>query len=144
MAIEIKTEIKIKASPTKVWNLLTDIDNYSSWNPFIKSIQGKLEVGNQITVRIEPPEASGMTFKPNILAFDETKELRWLGKFFVRGLFDGEHKFEIIDNKNGTVKFVQSEKFKGLLVPLFRNQLENNTKSGFELMNNKLKELAEQ
>ncbi len=36
------------------------------------------------------------------------------------------------------------EKFKGILVSLFKKQLDNNTKRGFEEMNKKLKELAEQ
>ena len=60
-----------------------------------------------------------------------------------KGLFDGEHKFELIDNGDGTTTFLHSEKFKGLLVGLFKNQLENNTKKGFELMNASLKNYIE-
>ena len=144
MAKEIKTEILINATPEKVWSILTDFDNYPNWNPFIKSIKGDVKVGNKITVRIEPPEAKGMTFKPKVLSFDQNKEFRWIGKLLFKGLFDGEHKFELIDNGNGTTTFRQSEKFKGIFVPLFKKQLDNNTKNGFEEMNNKLKELAEQ
>jgi hypothetical protein len=62
----------------------------------------------------------------------------------VKGLFDGEHKFELIDNKNGTTTFIQSEKFNGILVPLFNKMLNNNTTKGFKMMNEKLKQLAEQ
>jgi hypothetical protein len=39
--------------------------------------------------------------------------------------------------------FKQSEIFKGILVPFFKKMIENNTKKGFEAMNQKLKELAE-
>jgi hypothetical protein len=39
---------------------------------------------------------------------------------------------------------VQSENFIGLLVPVFKKQLNDSTRPGFELMNKKLKELAEQ
>ena len=52
--------------------------------------------------------------------------------------------FELIDNKNGTTTFIQSEKFKGILVPLFKKMLDYNTVNGFNAMNKKLKELAEQ
>lgn len=144
MAKEIKTEILINATTGKVWSILTNFDNFPNWNPFIKSIKGDVKVGNKITVKIEPPEAKGMTFKPKILTFETNKELKWLGHLLFAGLFDGEHKFELIDNGNGTTTFRQSEKFKGILVPLFKKQLDNNTKKGFEEMNNKLKELAEQ
>lgn len=144
MVKEIKTEILINTTPEKVWAILTDFENYPNWNPFIKSIKGEVNVGKVITVRIEPSEAKGMTFKPEILTFKTNKELSWLGHLFFAGIFDGENKFEIIDNGNGTTTFRQSEIFRGILVPLFKKQLDNNTKEGFEEMNKKLKELSEQ
>ena len=143
MAKEIKTEIKINATPEKVWEILTNFESYPNWNPFIKSIIGQVKVDNTITVRIEPPKAKGMTFKPKVLAFETNKEFSWLGKLLFTGLFHGEHKFELIDNGNGSTTFKQSELFKGLLAPLFAKQLDTNTKNGFELMNKKLKELTE-
>jgi hypothetical protein len=143
MAKEIKTEILINATPEKVWTILTNFDNYPNWNPFIKSIKGEVKVGKKITVRIEPPNAKGMTFKPRVLVFIANKELRWLGHLLFAGLFDGEHKFELVDNGNGTTTFIQSEKFKGILEPLFKKTININTKNGFALMNEKLKERAE-
>lgn len=140
---EIKTEILINASPEKVWAILTNFENYPQWNPFIKSIQGNPIVGEKIIARIEPPEANGMTFKPKVLVFEENKKFSWLGHLLFTGLFDGEHIFELIDNGNGTTTFIQREKFKGILVPLFKKQLDNNTTQGFNEMNQKLKELAE-
>jgi len=144
MAKEIKTEIIIHATPAKVWSILTNFDNYPNWNPFIKSIKGDVKVGNKITASIEAPESKRMTFKPKVLTFEVNKELSWLGHLLFTGIFDGEHKFELLDNGNGTTTFRQSEKFKGILVPFFKKQLDNNTRKGFEEMNYKLKELAEQ
>lgn len=122
---------------------LTDFQNLRTWNPFIKSITGEAKAGSQITVSIAPPDGKGMTFKPTVLAFVPNKEFRWLGKLLFKGLFDGEHKFELIDNGNGTTTFLHSVKFKGLLVGLFKNQLQNNTKKGFELMNASFKNYIE-
>lgn len=144
MAKEIKTQIVIKASPERVWAVLTNFEKYADWNPFIKSIKGNIKVGSKIIARLEPPNAKGMTFKPKVLAFDSQKEFRWLGHLLFPGLFDGEHKFELVDNQNGTTTFIQSEKFKGILVPLFKKMLDTNTVNGFNLMNQKLKELSEQ
>lgn len=144
MAKEIKTDILINATLDKVWAILTNFDNYSAWNPFIKSIKGEVKVGNTITVRLEPPEAQGMTFKPKVLAFEANKEFRWLGHMLIPGIFDGEHKFSLTDNGNGTTTFTQSEKFKGILVLLLKKMLDGNTRNGFILMNKRLKELAEQ
>lgn len=102
-----------------------------------------MNIGNKIKVKIEPPEAKAMTFKPHVTAFETNKLMSWLGVLLFRGLFDGEHKFELIDNQDGTTTFIQSENFIGILVPLFAKQLDNSTKNGFIEMNKKLKELAE-
>jgi len=144
MAKEIKTEILIKATPAEVWKVFTNFDNYPNWNPFMTSLKGKVLVGNRIVVRLEPPGAKGMTFNPRVLTFKPNRELRWLGHLLFPGLFDGEHKFELIDNGDGTTTFNQSERFKGILVPLFKKMLDENTMNGFNLMNQKVKELAEQ
>jgi len=70
------------------------------------------------------------------------RDLSWLGHLIIPGLFDGEHTFRLDDNHNGTTTFIHSENFSGLLVPLFRKMLEENTREGFIQMNNKLKELV--
>ncbi len=143
MAKELITEIKIKANPAQVWAVLTDFSSYPTWNPFIKSLTGDVTVGNTIMARLEPPKASGMTFKPKVLEFEANKKFVWLGHLFIKGLFDGEHSFELIDNLDGTTTFIQSEKFEGVLLPLFKKMLDVNTKEGFELMNKALQARVE-
>lgn len=143
MAKQIETSIVINAPAKLVWEILTDFEQYPQWNPFIKSIKGDVKVGSKIVARIEPPGAQGMTFKPKVLAFTPEKEFRWLGNLIIPGLFDGEHSFILRANENKTTTLIQSEKFKGILVPLFRKMLDNNTIQGFQQMNEKLKERAE-
>jgi len=143
MVHSLSTEIAINASPDKVWNALTDFESYPTWNPFIKSISGILTVGQRLVVRLEPPGASGMTFKPKVTNVEVNKRFSWLGHLLVPGLFDGEHIFELSGDGNGGTRFVQRENFNGILIPLLRKMIDNNTKQGFESMNQKLKTLAE-
>ncbi len=143
MAKEISSQIIIRSTSEKIWAVLTDFGNYPQWNPFIRRIEGNVAVGNKIIARIEPPGAKGMTFKPMVLSFDRNKKFSWLGHLWFPGLFDGEHIFEIVENKDGTCTFIQREKFKGILVPLFSKMLDINTKQGFEQMNEKIKERVE-
>ena len=58
------------------------------------------------------------------------------------GLFDGEHYFKIEPLEDGKVRFIQGEKFTGVLVP-FMGGLIDNAKIGFDEMNIALKEKAE-
>lgn len=134
----IKTTTTINATPQKVWQVLTNFAQYPSWNPFLKSIRGQMQVGSKITIN-----AGGTTFKPTVLVYKPHKELRWLGSLFMKGIFDGEHSFTIHDNGNGTVTFKHEEQFNGLLVGLMAKKLDNEVKQGFEQMNARLKALAE-
>ncbi len=51
---EIYTEIEINASASVVWNIITNFDDFSRWNPFIRKISGKLQEGAQIEAFIKP------------------------------------------------------------------------------------------
>lgn len=139
MKKEIKTQIIIEATPSRVWEVLTNFGHYPNWNPFIKSVQGEVKAGEKIIVRLEPPGAKGMTFKPKVLAFNTNKEFKWIGHLFFPGLFDGEHRFELIDNGNGSTTFIQAEKFKGILVRMLSKMLDGSTLDGFKAMNEQLK-----
>ena len=68
------------------------------------------------------------------------EELRWLGRLILPGIFDGEHFFRIEPLDLGLrAKFIQAERFTGLLVPLLRKSLDRGTREGFEAMNQAFK-----
>jgi hypothetical protein len=139
----LQSEIGIAASPARVWEVLTDTAAMPGWNPFIKSLRGDLREGSQVTVRLEPPGGFGMTFKPRILRADPNRELRWLGRLLMPGLFDGEHYFVLEPREAGT-HFVQGEVFRGALTPVMGAiGAYKSTLAGFEEMNESLKRRAE-
>ena len=139
----VYSEITINASPEKVWKIFTDFDAYSTWNPFIRSFKGKPAVGDHVEARLQVPGKKAMTFKPVVLQYQPNKELRWIGKFMVSRVFDGEHTFKLRDNGDGTTTFIQYENFRGILIPFMTKMLDEQTLSGFKLMNEKLKERVE-
>jgi hypothetical protein len=139
----LHTVIEINAEPERVWSILADFARYPEWNPFIRSIQGELKQGARLEVRIQPSGTKGMTFRPSVQAVNTGYELRWLGHFMFPGIFDGEHSFVIESIAAGRVRLLQSERFSGILVPLFKGGLNRDTKRGFEEMNLALKVRAE-
>ena len=139
---QLRSEVEIAAPAERVWDVLVDFDAYPEWNPFIRTIQGACEPGARLTVRIEPPGARGMTFKPTVLRVEPGRELAWLGRVLVAGVFDGEHTFTIEQLDGGRSRLVQSERFSGLLVPVFAKTLQA-TEGGFEAMNAALKTRSE-
>jgi len=104
---------------------------------------GEIKVGSKLKVFIHPPQSKGMMIQPNVVKVDVNRELRWLGRLYLPWLFDGAHALHIEPLADETVRFVQTEKFTGLLVP-FGSRLLSNTLKGFEEMNKALKHRAEQ
>src|SRR5215211_770025 len=86
-----------------------------------------------------PPHGS----HPTVLAAAPAQELRWLGQLGVPGLFDGEHGFRIESMGTNRVRFIQDERFSGLLAPLVLHVIGRSTRQGFEAMNVALKARAE-
>jgi hypothetical protein len=139
---EISTGIEISAPPERVWAILADTARWGEWNPFIPTVEGALAVGERLKVRIKPPGGPGMTFRPKLLKVDPARELRWLGSLLVPGVLDGEHAFELARLGAAATQFRQSERFSGMLVPLFAGAL-GKAEAGFRAMNEALKARAE-
>jgi hypothetical protein len=140
---ELHSQIEIAAPAERVWQVLTDFAAYPEWNPFIRRVNGRPEVDEQLVVRMRPSGTKGMTFRPIVMKVELNRQLRWLGHLLVPGLFDGEHIFEIEELDRDRVLFTQREVFKGLLVPLLARSLDRDTQRGFEEMNRALREKAE-
>jgi hypothetical protein len=138
LSLKITTHIDIHATPEQVWQVLTDFKLYESWNPFIRKIEGKLNVGEKLKIRIHPTKQKAMEFKPTLLEAKNAQSLSWLGHFLIPGLLDGNHRFELYSQENGKTYLVHSERFSGVLVPMMHNNLKS-IKKDFEYMNHALK-----
>ena len=133
---EIKTERTINASMTEVMKVLLDSGTYQEWNPFVSKVEGSFDEDQFIKITVSPPNSSKMIFKPKVLKVSEN-EIRWKGKLFIEGMFDGEHYFKLIPISENRTRIIHGEVFSGFLVPLFSGTLKN-TEKGFELMNEAL------
>ena len=138
----IETGTDIAAPRWRVWQVLTDVDRYPAWNPFVTSVDGVLREGGKLRVRIEPPGRRAVTFEPTVVALAQERELRWRGRLLVPGLLDGEHAFRL-EERAGGCRFRQTERFLGVLVPLLGAGLLEATRRGLEAMNAALKARAE-
>lgn len=136
--MKLETSIMIDAPVTQVWEVFDDFKKYPEWNPFVLAIDGEVAKNEQIAITL-----ATMNFKPTVLKFDEASELRWLGKLWMKGIFDGEHYFQFKAIDENRTQFIHGELFKGILVPLMRKQLNGSIKKGFEEMNQALKTRAE-
>jgi hypothetical protein len=143
MSATLATEIHIDAPPQRVWQVLQDLDAYREWNPFVVEATGRAQVGERLTLRLQPVVGRATTVRPTVLEVREGALLRWLGRFGIPGILDADHRF-VLEASDGGTRLVQEEDFRGLLVPFVRRTLERGTRPAFVLMNEALKQRAEQ
>ena len=137
----IEHTVDIQAPAATVWQILTDIDQYAEWNPFMTRLSGRLALGERLTLSVRPGTRT-MTFRPTVLGFEDGALIRWRGRLGMPGLFDGEHELRLEPSPDGGTRFVQRESFTGLLVPMMPRVLAE-TATGFAAMNVALRDRAE-
>jgi hypothetical protein len=140
---ELHTDIEIQASPEKVWQILTDLDKWPDWNPFITRAIGKAQLGEKVDITAgSGPKA--MVLHCTVTNAEPNRELAWKYHVGLPMLFQGEHSMSIEPLGENRVRFVDREVCNGLLVPLQAKNIDTNSKRGFEAMDQALKARAEQ
>jgi hypothetical protein len=136
---EILTTVEIDAPPSAVWDVLVDFAQYDQWNPTL-DVTGRPEEGTRISIVLTLPDRKPQAFRPKVLVADEPRELRWRGRLFVPGLYDGEHRFvlEALDGGERT-RLTHAETFRGVLVGFINRRIGDDIERGFERMNEALR-----
>lgn len=147
---ELQSSIEINASPAEVWQVLTDFKNYPHWSQFVQKIAREkkdaktVKEGEYLQITVKSPNEEPMDFNPQVLVYDEAKELRWKGNIAgMNFLFSGEHYFMLEQTANNKTLLIHGELFDGMLLPLLKERLFENTPAGFELFNLAIKRQAE-
>lgn len=137
----IQTEIIINAPKEKVWQVLTDFQNYSTWNSFIVSIEGEAKEGTKLknTMILEGDKN---IFKPKILKVIPNEYLEWLGKAPL-GVFKGKHYFKLESINANQTKLTHGEHFSGWLRGMIMKKIGKATQEAFIQMNKDLKKVVE-
>jgi len=139
----IETNIIVDSNPNKIWSILTKFEEYELWNPFMTKVVGNAILGSKIEVNIKTISGKQRTYFPIITKCEINRELRWKGKSFLPGIFDGERIFVIEETNNNRVSFLHKEVFKGLGVKLVGDKLDQDLRESFVIMNKALKARAE-
>jgi hypothetical protein len=137
---EYHTEIKINAPIEKVWDLLTDFDNYPKWNPLIGWVEGRIEEGETLEMLVKP---FNKNFRAVVQKVKKPFSFSWKGKRGARWIINSEHyyKLDAIDNTSTLLK--HGEIFKGAGTMFVGKYIIDKIDDAFEKHNMKVKEILE-
>jgi carbon monoxide dehydrogenase subunit G len=100
--MKVVAEANINETVERVWDIFFDFATYQQWNPFIKSITGKLAVDSTIHVKL----ANSDEFKAKITKLLPEKEFEFKRKGIIPLIYTETHTFLVIDSPGSrTVTF---------------------------------------
>jgi uncharacterized protein YndB with AHSA1/START domain len=111
---------RIQAPPETVWELLTRADGMVRWNSTLTNIEGEIQLGGTVKMRV--PEAPGQTFTIKVVRFVPNKEMEWRQGTPV--IFLGVRTYQVTPTPEGTAAdFQMTETFAGILLPVLARRL---------------------
>jgi len=128
----------IKATPEKVWQILTDASSYPAWDKSMDHIEGRLALGEKVKFFTKLSERA---FPLTVTAFEPARKLVLTGGLPL-GLFKSERTHSLVPTGQGQTRFHTEEIFSGLLLPVFGRNLPDLTEN-FEGFVAALKKQAE-
>jgi len=140
----LDTWVDIDAPQARVWQALSDVDAYPRWNPFIVQAEGEVRAGAVLAITMHIPAKGLQRYRVTVTDLQAPSVFGWLGHFHVRGLIDGDHRFELVARAGGGVRLRQHEVFRGLMVPMvWRGFIQRHLLPSFEALNQNLKAYCE-
>lgn len=140
---ENRNEIELKAPAEQVWQLLTDLEKFSEWNPLLYRGLGKVEPGEIIEVSAKTA-SKDMKFICRVTEVEPYHKFAWKFHVIHPFLFRGLHIFQLESIDERTTKFIDREQCEGVLLPVQAKDLETNGLSAMIEMGNALKKRVEQ
>ena len=98
----------------------------------------------RLKIHLHTLTGKNRTYRPTVTKVEPNRELRWYGKSFIPGIFNGERIFILEPLKTNHVRFVHREIFTGLGAALAGDRLDKDMYQSFVEMNNAFKEKVEQ
>ena len=117
LSYAVKT--RIQAPPAALWAKLTDAAGFPSWNSTVERIEGRIALGERLTIRV--PIAPGRAFRPKVVEVVPERRMVWRDGFFP--MFQGTRAFTLAPERDGTTTFTMVEVFRGLMLPMIKRAL---------------------
>ncbi len=143
MRREYRTHVDISARAERVWEVLTDLESYKNWNPFILRARGRLREGSAIKIQFRLHNGLVIPAKPRIIKVEPCSRISWEGWLVTPRLLGGEHRFLLREMPQGVTRLTQREIYGGILLPWVWWHLKRDAEKGFHAMNQALKNRVE-
>ena len=117
--IECSAAIDIRATPRRIWSLLTSAADFPRWNSTVIRITGTIAEGERLA--LEVAAAPGRTFRPRVTRIEPEKLMVWSDGF--APMFKGVRTFALAPAGDGRTAFSMVEVLSGVMLPMIKGSL---------------------
>lgn len=106
--------ISIQSTKTIIWNLLTSVTNFPTWNSTIISMEGTIKEGEKI--KLKSTTDPSRTFNLTVQSIRPEQEMIWSDG--MAPFFKGVRTYQLTENSDGSIAFYMHEKLAGIMFAL--------------------------
>ena len=141
--LEVQTErIRIEAPVDFVWDVLTNVEKYGSWNPFTPHARTDFNIGSpaHLLVRMGPTK---MRITETVCAFEYPRLIAWTKAFGARWLLVAVREQHLEPVSESSCHYHNTDRLTGMLAPLVFLCFGGYMRRGFTRVGEGLRHYAE-
>jgi uncharacterized protein YndB with AHSA1/START domain len=143
MPFAIDHTVEIDACAAEVWSVITDLDAYGEWNPFVVACRSTLVVGDPIDMKVRLFESFTQKQRETILEHEPGKRLAYGVAGLPLGALSSLRSHEVHTLDANRTRYRSHFELDGWLAPLVQALLGTRLRKGFDGMTRALADRAQ-
>lgn len=144
MSFVIDRRAEVDAPASVVWQVLTDLDGYGKWNPFVPECRSTLRPGDTIEMRVKLGKRTSRQVEVMTGFDDGARSFSYRMKSLPFGALSSQRVQRIEEIDDGRCRYHTHFELQGWLVPVVKGLLGRDLDIGFSGMTQGLKRRSEQ
>jgi hypothetical protein len=132
----LQSAVDIHASASRVWDILSHLDRYHEWNPFVIEASGELRRGEHLDLLLSPPDLPDYKLRSKVLEADA------VGRICIQCDRATDHSIVLEPTPSG-VHVVQVQRHQRDASEVLQSPMGSRVQLGLDMMNAALKARAE-
>lgn len=142
MAFAIDHDLEVDAPPEKVWEVITDVERYSEWNPFVVECHSTLKPGDPLRMKVKLG-SSVRQEQERIDSYDEGVGFAYRMEPPPLGALASFRSHRIEPLGNGKSRYISHFELNGWLSPVVKAFVGAKLEAGFTGMSHGIRDRAE-
>ena len=141
--MEIGQTLEIAAPAATVWSVITDLDRYPEWNPFVVACRSSLQPGSPIVMRVRVFPGFAQSQRETVFEHEPGRLLSYGVAPMPLGMLTSRRSHEVTALGTDRTRYASHFELRGWLAPVVQALLGRRLEDGFAAMSAAIKARAE-